>query len=185
MSIGRIARRYAVAIYEAAAEKEALDAFAGDAAMIDRSLAGSRELQRFFQSPVLAGDVKLQAVEALFREKVHPVTMEFLLFLIRQHRDGLIREILQAFFSLLRKRREIQTARVTSAVPLDDAQKTRVESQLRAMTKKQVDVGYTVDAGIRGGLVLRVEDTVYDGSVARQLERIYQRLVEGTTQARS
>ncbi len=179
MSIGRIAYRYAVAMYEAAEEKHLLDAFAEDAAMIDRALGTSRELHRFFQSPVIAGDLKMKAVEAVFGGKVQPVTMDFLVFLIRQHRDGMIREILRAFFSLRRKRQDIQSARVTSAVPLDETQKSRLESQLRALTKKQVDVGYAVDTGIRGGLVVRVEDTVYDGSVARQLERIHQRLVEG------
>lgn len=179
MTITRVAQRYAAAIYDAAAKVNLLAEFTGDFGMLERALAASRELQLFFQSPILSMDLKLKTATELLEANLHPFSLGTVLFLIRQHRENSIRDIIREFFALEKKRRNIQLASVTSARDIPDEQKERVEKALRALTRKNVEVSYTLDPEIRGGLVLRIGDTVYDGSVTRQLERIRRRFIEG------
>ena len=61
-------------------------------------------------------------------------------------------------------------ARVTSAVPLDDASVAAIAEKLAASTQKKVLVERVVDPAILGGVVAQVGSLVYDGSVRTQLE---------------
>jgi F-type H+-transporting ATPase subunit delta len=61
-------------------------------------------------------------------------------------------------------------ARVTSAVPLDDAAVNAIAEKLSAATQKKVLVERAVDPAILGGVVAQVGSVVYDGSIRTQLE---------------
>jgi ATP synthase F1 delta subunit len=65
-------------------------------------------------------------------------------------------------------------AEVTSAVPLTAAERSALEERLRARHGADLPVNYKVDAGILGGLIVRVGDRMVDGSLASKLEQLRQ-----------
>jgi len=69
-------------------------------------------------------------------------------------------------------------ATVTSAAPLSAEKKERLEASLSGMTGKNVQVETVVDPSIIGGIVTRIDSTVYDGSIRMQLAKMRQQLVE-------
>jgi F-type H+-transporting ATPase subunit delta len=69
-------------------------------------------------------------------------------------------------------------AEVTTAAPLPDGQLKAVQQALSGATGKQVTVTPRVNPAIIGGVVAKVDSTVYDGSVVRQLERIRRKMTE-------
>jgi F-type H+-transporting ATPase subunit delta len=72
--------------------------------------------------------------------------------------------------------------RLTTAVPIDTATRDLIISKLHASLGREVELQTNVDPEIIGGLVIRIGDTVYDGSLANQLERLSQDLVSRATQ---
>ena len=68
------------------------------------------------------------------------------------------------------------TAEITSALPLTDAEKDAVRSDITSKVGAQT-VAFRVDPDILGGLIVKVGDKVLDGSVAGQLEGLRERLV--------
>jgi F-type H+-transporting ATPase subunit b len=67
-------------------------------------------------------------------------------------------------------------AEVTSALPLTDDEKKRVQSELLQNLGKDAQVNFRVDPAILGGIIIRVGDRVVDGSVASQLGEMKQNL---------
>lgn len=91
--------------------------------------------------------------------------------------------LLQEFFSgvksgkvIVLEDKEIKgdSALITSALPLTDAEKSTVQKDVLAKLGKDAQVTYAVDPSILGGLVIRVGDKLVDGSVAGQLESLRQ-----------
>jgi F-type H+-transporting ATPase subunit delta len=70
-------------------------------------------------------------------------------------------------------------ARVTTAVALNDAQRTRLAESLSKALGKQVSVDASEQPAIIGGLVVRVGDQVIDGSVRTRLEALRTSLAHG------
>ena len=68
-------------------------------------------------------------------------------------------------------------ARITSARPLNAADRAQLEAQIAKLAGAQVRASYGEDASLLGGAVVEVGSMVYDGSVRAQLERLKQRLV--------
>lgn len=89
-------------------------------------------------------------------------------------------EIIDAVFELRREREGILVTSVHSAVDLSDGQRAALQSALERASGKRVETQYGVDAELMGGLTVRLGDTVYDGSVRRQLRRLRDRFVSGS-----
>jgi F-type H+-transporting ATPase subunit delta len=81
-------------------------------------------------------------------------------------------EIAAAFAEVVRQRQGIAEAQVYSAVRLTEAQKTELTKSLTRMTGKIVDPNYFIDPEVLGGALVRVGDTIYDGSLRNRLEQM-------------
>ena len=178
-----VARRYARALNEDAAQKNAVKNVDDDIAMIQESLAGSPELRRFFSDPMINSDKKESVISALFEKKVHKITYAFLQLLAKKRREDILPDILQAYTDLRNEQSGIIEALVRVAYPLNDKEESKVKDSIEALTGKQVSLKTEVDASIMGGIIIRVGDMVYDGSVKHQLNTLKDRLELSTFQA--
>ena len=104
--------------------------------------------------------------------------MEFIAILVRKGRVGILGHIADAFTQLLRQMKGIQSAEVTTAVPLDGGAKDRLLSELKRLHNGEVELKETVNADLIGGFVLRVEDRMLDASVRQSLNRLRRELTE-------
>jgi F-type H+-transporting ATPase subunit delta len=180
MSTVRIAQRFAPAIIDAIPDGTDRELFFRDLADVKSSVLKSRELLMFFQSPVISQKRKLEAIDALFAERVSAYVLNVLRFLVEREREEFVLEIIDAVFELHREREGILVTSVQSAVELSDSQRTALQSALERTSGKRVETQYGVDADLMGGLMVRLGDTVYDGSVRRQLRRLRDRFVSGS-----
>lgn len=179
MSIARIAHRFAKAILDAVPEGTDTSTFLRDLADVQSSIRQSRELLMFFQSPVISRVQKIEAVDALFAERVGTYTRDVLRFLVEKEREEFVVEILDAVFDLYREREGIISTRINSAVEMSAGQQAALNSALERMSGKRVEAEYGVDAAMLGGVSVRLGDTIYDGSVRHQLKRLRDRFVSG------
>lgn len=171
-----VARRYARALHEDAAAKNAVKDVDADIAMIQESLAGSPELRRFFADPMISSDKKGVVIDALFEKRVHAATLNFMHLLTDKRRENIFTDILNAYSDLRNEQLGIIEARVRVALPLNAKDEQKIKESIEKMTGKQVHLKTDMDPSILGGIIIRVGDMVYDGSVHHQLETLKDRL---------
>ena len=171
----RVARRYAKALMSVAEEQQSVDPVANDLAMMGETLAGSRELRSLLASPVIAESKKATVLKAIFGARVHAVTSGFVDLLVRKHREDVLQEMIEQYMALRDDLRGIMNVDVTSVHALEGNQEKLLAGDLAKRTGKSVRLHLKLDPAIKGGLVVRIGDTVLDASVRRQLERLRER----------
>ncbi len=175
----RVARRYAQALMDIAEEQQAVEEVAADLDSVDAALRASRALRLLLTSPVVREGKKNAVFQELWGSRLHRCTMAFLLLLIRKQREGVLPEVIGEFAALRDQKLGVVGAEVRTAVPVSTAQEKELGARLSRSTGKTVRIRTTVDPSVRGGLVVRIGDTVVDASVRRQLERLRERFLEG------
>lgn len=176
----RVARRYAQALMLSTdSAMNMIDAIAGDLETIRKTLEGSRELRLFLASPIVKAERKTALLRELFASRVGTVTMTLLELLTEKHREAILPELIEQYGALRDVRYGIVNVDVASAVAISQEQEKNLSEQLEAYTKKKVRIRFALDSSLKGGMVVRIGDTVLDASVKRQLELIRERFVEG------
>ncbi len=177
----RVARRYAQALMMTADSPKAIDEIAHDVGGIKALLDGSRELRRFISSPVIRQGKKLTVLRELFQSRVTPITMLFLQLLVEKQREAALLEVIDQFLALRDTQYGIVNVDVASAVEISLEQGKSLSQKLERYTKKKVRVRFALDKALKGGLVVKIGDTVLDASVKRQLELLREQFVHGHT----
>jgi len=173
----RVARRYAQALMSVAEEQDSVEEVAADLAMMERTLAASRELRLLLVSPVVFEAKKAAVMKALFGGKTSVVVSTFVDLLIDKHRESILREVIEQFLGLRDELRGIMTVDVTTVTPMERKQEESLAQELGKRTGKTIKFRVKEDPLIKGGLVVKIGDTVLDASVRRQLERLRERFV--------
>ncbi len=172
------ARRYARALFDVSL-KEA------DVQVVERELAAfvalvgeHADLQRACYSPAVPSPRKRALVAALVARlgAVSPVLAKLLLLLAERDRLVLLPDLAAAYRDRVLDHRRVVRAEVTTAVALPADRVERLRSSLVAATGRDVLLEPRVDPALIGGAVARVGSIVVDGSVARQLERMKERI---------
>ncbi len=178
MKRSRASRRYAAALLDLAAEVKKTEKIGADMALVRESMQVSRELELFFENPVINRSKKLDVARALYEGKIDPMTLSFLYLLINKGREKLTGGIAEQVGILLDERNGIVNAQLMAPFELDKKDQTRVRSTLEGITGKKVRVAFSLDRNLIGGFLAQIGDTVYDGSIRRQLEILKERLSE-------
>jgi len=171
------ASRYAKALLDVAIAESTPEQAEKDLAWFADLGAQHAELQRVLLNPVVPAAKKRGVVQGLISQATvsAPVT-KLLLLLAERDRLALVPELLDAYRERLREHRHVITAEVTTAAPLAAERAEALRQRLAKATGRTVTLSTTVDPALIGGIVARIGSTVYDGSVARQLEAIKQDL---------
>jgi len=175
MSQRTVARRYARALYEEADRLGAVDPIDEDVSLLRETLDASDELVRFFRSPVIPVSKKIDVVQSLFGERTHELTTTFLVLLIRKDRENLVSSVVDEYQALRDEQRGIVEATVRTAHVLDETETAALEEALEQTTGKRVRLNIEQDVDLIGGVVVRIGDRVFDGSVRNKLDTLRER----------
>ncbi len=126
-------------------------------------------LEMALANPKLASDEKIRVLDKVFAGKMDATLLTFLKVVSRRGRLNAIRGIYRAAASLRDEAVGRVRVLVTTAQPLDEAALKSLKEKLQNLFKKDVAITSKVDATILGGLIVRVGDMVFDGSVDGQL----------------
>lgn len=127
---------------------------------------------------VISREHKREVLRRAFEGKVNEVLYHFLLVLNDHDRLDIIRETAVLMRDVYERRAGRMHVEVKSAVALDDEQRERLRRELRDKFHREPILSVRVEPELIGGLVVKVEDWVYDGSVRAHLERIRNQLIE-------
>jgi len=139
--------------------------------------AESAELRTFLASPAVTIDAKHAVIEKIVARLGASRIIRNFLFLIANHRRTVILpEIFKAFEQVVRQRQGLAEVEVSSAVELSAGQKANLGKTLEKLTGKKVETKYAIDPALLGGAVVRIGDTIYDGSLRSRLSELRARL---------
>lgn len=142
------------------------------------TLTGSHELHEFLGNPSIPTPDKLKIVDAIgARIGFLPKVRNFIAVIMDHERLGELGDILTDYATLADRQSSIHEAEVTTARPLNDQDRTELESRIATLAGGQVRATYHQDETLLGGAVVRLGSTVYDGSVRAQLQQLKEKLV--------
>jgi len=177
--ITKAARRYTTALYEVAEEKGILPETAKDVEMMLNMITSNKDLELFFHSPIVSKSKKLSLIKEIFSDSVSQLTMDFMKLLITRRREFLLKGIFQDFINLKKEKDGIVDVEVKTSVPLSDEEKLKMKQKIDSFTKLKSNLSYQIDSSIIGGFVAKINDTILDASIKRQLERLKEKFKHG------
>ncbi len=141
------------------------------------AFADSAELRNFLASPAVTREAKHGLIEKIVaRMRAGKIIRNFLFVIVDHRRTNMLPEIIAAFEDVIRQRQGIAEAEVFSAVELSAGQKKQFAQTLERITGKKIEAKYSLDPALLGGALVRVGDTIYDGSVRSRLNEMRARL---------
>lgn len=169
----KIARVYARALFEAAAEATPpkLDLVREELGRVADVLAENEDLRVFFFSPYFSTDEKRDGLARTI-EGADPLTMNTLDLLAENHRLPAIARIRREYERLCDEANDLLAVTVTSAVALDDAVVQGIGDQIGRQTGRTVELTRAVDPAILGGFVVRVGNAILDASIRNRLDQL-------------
>ena len=171
-----IARNYAEALFALGEKSGRIQLYADLIDAVAHGVAAAPKVEAVLMSPRVTKAEKAQ----LFAEALKDTPREFVLFLqsvIKRGRQGLFGDIAQQFHALHDLKLNRVRASVTVAHPADEALRARIARQLTAVMGREVLPHFTEDPAILGGVVVRVGDRVFDGSVRRKMTMLRRSLL--------
>jgi F-type H+-transporting ATPase subunit delta len=160
-------RRYAQAVFEIALEKKELDRWQADLKKIVGVVSDSTFLAAL-ESPRIKIEDKTRFLTERLGD-VNPLALNLALLLISKSGIGMIGAIAAEYQRLLDAFHGIQSADITTAVPLDDREKKKLTEKLGALVGAKVVMKPKVEPDILGGIVARVGGKLLDGSTRSKL----------------
>jgi F-type H+-transporting ATPase subunit delta len=169
------ARRYARALVEVAAAKGEADAVRSELRRAVALLAREKELAASLAHPGLPAEKRKALVAAVFKDGTE-LTRRLLTLLVERGRLSLLPRIEQVYTALYNAQRGVVAAAAVSAVALEESQRQALERAIAATTGRGVELATAVEPAVLGGVVLKMDGRVYDGTVRAQLEALRARL---------
>jgi F-type H+-transporting ATPase subunit delta len=171
-----IARRYTQALFQSARKSGTIERVETDLETVDALLRTQPNLLRILRAPTIGRAQKKDLVRRLFEHSVSSLTLRFLNLLIDKRRESLLPEVNRAFRALSYAARNILPVTATVATHLTPEERTRLAETLSQRTGKTVELSEELDPSLMGGVIVRLGDSIIDGSVAGQLRRLRQQL---------
>ena len=178
MEQSAITVRYAKAFFSLAKEKNLQENLKSDIELIFSICENSSDFILLLESPVVATLKKVELFTLIFSGKIHDYTLSFLKLIAENKRETYIPGICRNFLSFIRKDQNIKTAVLTTASEIGADTVKKVEALMEKELGAKIELSTKVNSNIVGGMILRLDDKQCDASVATQLKKIKQTLLE-------
>ena len=174
-----VSKVYGDALFEAAMERDMLSPVYEEVQSLQTILMENADLVQFLNHPQIIKEEKKKVVETIFSGKLSEGLLGFLVTIIEKGRQNDMIPICDYFTDRVKAYKKIGVVKVTSALPLSEDQKKRVEDRLLETTGfVSLETEYAVDESLLGGLVIRIGDRVVDSSIKTRLEEIRRDLMK-------
>ena len=177
MSETAVGENYAGALLELATRRDAAEAYGEYLAELATLYREEAQFRLFLDTPRVPEDRKKEVLREVLADRVPEPFLHFLLVVLDKRRQRSIPRIEEAYRDLLDERFGRVHANVTLALEPDDELREEITERLSALLDREVEANFRTDEDIVGGIVVRFEDKVMDGSLRRRLQNLRRRLV--------
>jgi len=171
-----VSKRYALALFETGLELNKIEEFKGEMSFISQVLKKEDRLENILSHPKVTKNEKKDLLNSLFKEKVSQEILNFLYIVVDKRREKYIEEINNYYHHLYNEEKNIIEATAITAVPMDGKAEEKLKIILSNKLGKNVELKNLVDKDLIGGVMLKVENRIMDGTVRGQLESMEKNL---------
>jgi F-type H+-transporting ATPase subunit delta len=171
------ARRYARALLDVARQQGTAAGIQDEIRSVGELLRAERELHSALTHPGMPAARRRAIAGSVFGGHGSALITRLLELLAERGRVALLPEIERAFAEAWNAERGVVAAEATSAVPLAAEQQRALADALRKVSGREVELQQRVDPGVLGGVVVRMGERTYDGTVRAQLTGLRRRLL--------
>jgi F-type H+-transporting ATPase subunit delta len=158
--------------------EEAVEDYAAAIEDVAEILEREPLIREFLQTPRVDLDAKKRALHASFAGRVPDLFLRFLLIVVEKRRQGVLRQIAKEYHLLVDETRGRTRADVLLARAADDRLQKEIVSTLERRLGKKVIATFAVDPSLVGGLIIRVDGQILDGSLRRKAVGLRRRMIE-------
>lgn len=176
MAVAGAIKRYAQAAFNLAKQQGTLDVWVRDLEQLD-GIVNTPSVSEFLRSPAVPVEAKQEALEEMLPGDERQLVRNLAFLLLERDRLHQLSQLVEVFNARVLEEHGIVIADVTTAMELNPAETDLVKGHIRQMTGNDVELRPHVDPSIIGGIVVRIGDTLIDGSVQAQLSALRQRMV--------
>ncbi len=179
-----VSKIYGDALFDLGVERQSLDAMTEEVAAIRKVFEENPELMQVLNSPDVCKSEKIDFVERIFKGRVSDDIAGFLRIVVTKERFGEIDRILEYFIARVKEHNKIGVASVITPMKLSAEWRAKIEKKLLDTTRyEKMEMSYTTDPGMIGGMVIRIGDTVVDSSIRSKLADLSHRLANLSLEA--
>jgi F-type H+-transporting ATPase subunit delta len=169
--LATVARPYAEALFKAAIEKGTLARVADGLAFV-AAAERDPQMRSALSNPKVSAQQKRDLLAAVLGDRASAELANMLSILVDNHREVLVGSIQEQFEELKNEHEKVVRARITSAQPLSDAQRSEIVGALERRYGKKVEAELDVDPELLGGARVQVGDQVINASVRDALAQM-------------
>lgn len=163
---------YAEALFALALETDNADVFREGLRIAVAVLRENPDYAEFLACYGIPAAERTAALEQAMGDTLPEYVLSFLQLMIEH---GHIKEVFDCaaeYEKLYMEARDMSAVKVTSAVPLTDTQRQKLEAALVRVCRREVVPMYAVDPALKGGIVVEADGKVLDGSVRHRLQEV-------------
>jgi len=173
MAETRVASRYVRSLLSLAEEQKAVDAVHKDMQLFAKVADENRAFALMLRNPIIKHDKKREILQAIFKGKVHALTLAIFDIITKKNREAILIDIAKQFHNAYNVHMGITKGVVITASPLDASLRAELEQIVKKISnKKEVELIEKVDASMIGGFVLNVGDRQIDASIKNKLKEL-------------
>lgn len=183
MEATTVARNYGEVLFELAEQTAAHEEYASSLDELVALLESEPKLRTFLETPKLSAEEKKRVLREALADRVARPFLTFLMVVIDKRRQRLLQSIARAYRLLLDEKLGRLNVDVILARQPDAAELRAIAEQLSRVLESEVIPHVRVNEDILGGIVVRYQDRVIDGSLRRRLNALRGRLLQTKTVA--
>ncbi|MDO8445111.1 MAG: ATP synthase F1 subunit delta [Deltaproteobacteria bacterium] len=173
MKTGAAAQRYAKAVFSLGVDSGEFERIGQEIGAVVEAIDTNDALRMILLSPQHDAEVKRGVVEAIASKKgFTSTTKNFLLLLVDKGRLPLLQEMYRSYQKLSDEKAGRMNATVVTASQLTEQLIKEIVASLEKKTGKKVSLSSEVDPALIGGVVIKIGDIIYDGSIKTQLNKL-------------
>jgi len=178
VTVSTLGRRYAQALLTLAEERNSVEHVRRDLADFVKSWAESRELRAVFENPSVTAEARRSVLRDIAtRASMDPQLLNTLLVLADRGRLSQLPDVFDSFEAMAEAKSGKLRAEVVSASELPEAYYTELGATLERVTGRKITLVHTVDPSLLGGVVTRIGDKIFDGSLKNRLSELRDELL--------
>ncbi|MEF9935519.1 MAG: F0F1 ATP synthase subunit delta [Clostridium sp.] len=172
------AKRYAHALFEAGVDSDKLDIFLDQLGLVSVVYKENKDLSVFLDHPTISIEEKISVIKNIFKGNCDEEVLKLIVLLMQHGRINEVSLVYAGYKKLYQEHKGIKVAYATTAIAMTEDEIKSLESKLSAKYNLKVIVENLVDESIIGGVYLKIDDEVIDGTIKGSLEKIQKEVMK-------
>lgn len=174
-----VSKTYGEALFELAVEEGKEDEFLAEVIALKEILDENPDFNKLMNHPKILKDEKLAVLNEVFKGRISEELKGFLHLVVSKDRYSEIDAILTYFVDEVKRLKGIGVAYVSTAITLNEAKKEEIKQRLLATTTyKEMEMHFSVDEDLIGGMIIRIGDRIVDSSIRSSLFEMRKQLLK-------